>query len=161
MIIRPRCFLTLNIHDSFRHHFPQLQNHRIYPLFASLNNMKHFVRQFIFSVNLPESFSCFFPSFCVYFHRGSFLIYCKDSVVYSTGGATFQVSTKFSITSGLNLQDKNITNLIGTIETNILEPLIEQGLIDSYEKTKKGLRGLKYTIKRLKKGKPDESDLQK
>src|SRR5208283_971244 len=99
MIIRPRCFLTLNIHDSFRHHFPQLQNHRIYPLFACLNNMKHFVRQFIFSVNLPESFSCFFPSFCVYFHRGSFLIYCKDSVVYSTGGATFQVSTKFSITS--------------------------------------------------------------
>ena len=51
------------------------------------------------SVNLPESFSCFFPSFCVYLHRGSFLIYCKDSVVYSTGGATFQVSTKFSITS--------------------------------------------------------------
>jgi hypothetical protein len=66
-----------------------------------------------------------------------------------------------TIIEGLNLQDKNITNLIGTIETNILEPLIEQGLIDSYEKTKKGLRGLKYTIKRLKKGKPDESDLQK
>ena len=66
-----------------------------------------------------------------------------------------------TIVDGLNLQDKNITNLTGTIETNILKPLIEQGLIDSYEKNDEGLYGLKFTIKRSRKGKPDENDLQK
>ena len=66
-----------------------------------------------------------------------------------------------TIIEGLNLQDKNITNLIATIETNILKPLIEHGLIDSCEKTKKGLYGLKYTIKRSKKGNPDETNTEK
>ena len=66
-----------------------------------------------------------------------------------------------TIAERLNLQDKNITNLAGTIETNILKPLIEQGLIDSYEKTKGGLFGLKYTIMRKKRGKPDDNKQQK
>ncbi len=66
-----------------------------------------------------------------------------------------------TIVEGLNLQDKNITNLTGTIETNILNPLIEMGLIDSYEKDKEGLYGLKFTIKRSKKVNPNENDLQK
>ena len=59
-----------------------------------------------------------------------------------------------TIVEGLNLHDKNITNLTGTIETNILKPLIDQGLIDSYEKDKEGLYGLKFTIKRSKKVNP-------
>ena len=42
-----------------------------------------------------------------------------------------------------------------------LNPLIEMGLIDSYEKTDEGLYGLKFTIKRSKKGNPNENDLQK
>jgi hypothetical protein len=66
-----------------------------------------------------------------------------------------------TIIEGLNLQDKNITNLTGTIETNILNPLIEMGLIDSYEKNDEGLYGLKFTIKRSKKVIPNENDLQK
>jgi len=66
-----------------------------------------------------------------------------------------------TIVDGLNLTDKNITNLTGTIETNILKPLIEHGLIDSYEKSNEGLYGLKFTIKRTKKGSPNENDLQK
>jgi len=67
----------------------------------------------------------------------------------------FKIET---IRNGLNLRDSNITNLTGTIETNILQPLIEQGLIDNYIKGKDGLYGLKFTIKRSKKRKPDEND---
>jgi hypothetical protein len=48
----------------------------------------------------------------------------------------------------LNLDDQNITNLKNTIERNILLPLVNQGLIDSYQKEKEGLYGLKYIIKR-------------
>jgi hypothetical protein len=66
-----------------------------------------------------------------------------------------------TIAERLNLQDKNITNLTGTIETNVLKPLMEQGLIDSYEKTK-GLNGLKYIIWHTRKRKPqDKNDLSK
>ena len=66
-----------------------------------------------------------------------------------------------TIVEGLNLQDKNITNLTGTIEKNILKPLIDHRLIDSYEKTDKGLYGLKYTIKRSKKEMADETNAKK
>jgi len=66
-----------------------------------------------------------------------------------------------TIAEALSLQDKNITNLVGTIETNILKPLIEYGLIDSYEKNEEGLFGLKFTIKRSEKRKPDENNSQK
>jgi len=40
-----------------------------------------------------------------------------------------------------------------------LKPLIEQGLIDSYEKDTEGLYGLKFTIKRSKKENPKENHL--
>jgi hypothetical protein len=67
-----------------------------------------------------------------------------------------------TIAERLNLQDKNKTNQAGTIESNILEPLREVGLIDSYEKTKEGLLGLKYIINRTYRGKPpDDSNSQK
>jgi len=65
-----------------------------------------------------------------------------------------------TIIEALNLVDKNITNLIGTIETNILKPLMDQGLIDSYEKKRDGLYGLKFIIKRSKNSVPVEIDLQ-
>ena len=47
----------------------------------------------------------------------------------------------------LSLEDKNIPNLIGTIEVSILKPLKDYGLLLSYEK-KKGLDGTKFIIKR-------------
>ena len=47
----------------------------------------------------------------------------------------------------LSLEDKNIPNLIGTIEASILKPLKDYGLLLSYEK-KKGLDGTKFIIKR-------------
>ena len=50
----------------------------------------------------------------------------------------------------LNLKDKNITNLISTIESNALRPLVKHGLIDDYKK-EEGLDGLKYSIFRNKK----------
>lgn len=56
----------------------------------------------------------------------------------------------------LNLKDSNITNLIATIENNILRPLVEFGLIDSYEKDTEGLNGIKFIIKRTHKIKPKE-----
>ncbi len=65
-----------------------------------------------------------------------------------------------TIIEALNLVDKNITNLTGTIETNILKPLMDQGLIDSYEKKRDGLYGLKFIIKRSKNSVPVEIDLQ-
>lgn len=52
-----------------------------------------------------------------------------------------------TITEKVGLKDRNITNLIGTIESNILQPLKDHGLIDSYEK-QNGLQGTKYSIER-------------
>lgn len=64
-----------------------------------------------------------------------------------------------TIIEALNLKDTNITNLINTIETSAFKPLLEQGLIDSYEKTH-GLYGIKYIIKKSKKVKPNDPDEQ-
>jgi len=62
-----------------------------------------------------------------------------------------------TIIESLNLKDKNITNLINTIETSAFKPLREQGLIDSFEKVT-GLYGIKYIIKKSKKVKPNDPD---
>jgi hypothetical protein len=57
------------------------------------------------------------------------------------------------IAKSVGYTDTNITNLIKTVESNILEPLREYGYINSYEKTpglkerSKGLKGVKYIIK--------------
>jgi len=64
-----------------------------------------------------------------------------------------------TIVERLNLKDKNTTNLIKTIEESALKPLMEHGLIDSYEK-EDGLQGLRFTIKRLKKTKPTKEIAQ-
>lgn len=66
-----------------------------------------------------------------------------------------------TIRDRLNLDDKNITNLRNTVERNILKPLVDHGLIDSYESDEKGLWGIKYTIKRREKVKHDDQDSQK
>ena len=52
-----------------------------------------------------------------------------------------------TIVEFLGYTDKNITNLIHTIENNVLEPLKDCGLIKSYTK-KEGLKKTKYIIKR-------------
>ena len=52
-----------------------------------------------------------------------------------------------NIAGKLDLRDRNITNLIRTVETSALEPLRQFGLILSYKK-EEGLHGLKYIIKR-------------
>ncbi|OQC18395.1 MAG: hypothetical protein BWX72_00046 [Firmicutes bacterium ADurb.Bin080] len=65
-----------------------------------------------------------------------------------------------TIRQRLNLDDKNVTNLKNTIERNVLTPLVNQGLIDSYEKEKDGLYGLKYIVKRKNKNN-EEIKLQK
>jgi len=59
-----------------------------------------------------------------------------------------------TIAEKLNLKDKNTSNLVKTIEQSALLPLIEQGLIHSYEK-EEGLQGLKFIIKRLKRSQPE------
>lgn len=51
-----------------------------------------------------------------------------------------------TLKEGLSFKEKNITNLIATIETNVLEPLKDYGLLISYEK-EKGHNGIKYIIK--------------
>lgn len=63
-----------------------------------------------------------------------------------------------TIVEKLNLRDKNTSNLIKTIEQSALQPLIEQGLIESYEK-EEGLHGLKFIIKRLKRMQANEEVL--
>jgi hypothetical protein len=62
-----------------------------------------------------------------------------------------------TIINRLNLQDKNITNQIRTIEENIFKPLIEHGFITSYEKVFNGLMELKYIIKRPPKSSKDKN----
>ena len=47
----------------------------------------------------------------------------------------------------VGLEDKNMTNLIGTIEASVLKPLKDYGLIQSYEK-EEGLHGPKFIIHR-------------
>jgi hypothetical protein len=54
-----------------------------------------------------------------------------------------------TIADKLNLKDKNTFNLIRTIEESAIKPLVEQGLIHSYEK-EEGLHGLKFIIHRLR-----------
>jgi len=58
-----------------------------------------------------------------------------------------------TIAEKLNLQDKNMTNLERTIEDSALKPLVESGLITSYEKSNGGLHGTKFTIEKPKKSK--------
>lgn len=62
-----------------------------------------------------------------------------------------------NIEKKVNLSDGNITNLLKTIESNVLEPLIQYGLIDSFEKAD-GLNGLKYIVKRQVKKQNVEAD---
>jgi hypothetical protein len=50
-----------------------------------------------------------------------------------------------TIVQEMNFLDKNKTNLVNVMEQNILEPLKQNGLITSYEKTE-GLLGIKYEI---------------
>jgi hypothetical protein len=52
-----------------------------------------------------------------------------------------------TIVEGLGFQDTNKTNLIKTIEKNILTPLQKDNLISAYE-ISPGLKGTKFTIKR-------------
>ena len=51
-----------------------------------------------------------------------------------------------------------MANLIRTIEESAIKPLLEQGLIHSYEK-EEGLHGLKYIIHRLKRDQPNMVDI--
>lgn len=64
-----------------------------------------------------------------------------------------------TIADKLNLKDKNTSNLIKTIEESAIKPLIEQGLIHSYEK-EEGLNGLKYIIHRVNKDQPKMEIIQ-
>jgi hypothetical protein len=61
-----------------------------------------------------------------------------------------------TIADKINLQDKNITNLVRTIEESALRPLVKQGLIDRYEKAEDGLDGIKFILHRTRKVKPVE-----
>jgi hypothetical protein len=58
-----------------------------------------------------------------------------------------------TIRERLGFQDRNVTNLVKTIEHNVLEPLKQQGLILGYER-KEGLHRLKYIVKKPRKAKP-------
>jgi hypothetical protein len=51
----------------------------------------------------------------------------------------------FTIAERLNLSDRNVTNLAGTIEQNALSPLEQHGLITSFKK-EPGLQGFKYVV---------------
>jgi len=52
-----------------------------------------------------------------------------------------------NISAKFNYQDQNETNLPKTVEQSILKPLMDFGLISSYEK-EDGLAGLKYVVHR-------------
>jgi len=58
-----------------------------------------------------------------------------------------------TIRERLGFQDRNVTNLVKTIEHNVLEPLKQQELILGYER-EEGLNGLKYIVKKPGKVKP-------
>ena len=64
-----------------------------------------------------------------------------------------------TIAEKLNLNDKNTSNLIKTIEESAIKPLLAQGLIHSYEK-EEGLHGLKFIIHRLKRDQPNTDSVQ-
>jgi hypothetical protein len=60
-----------------------------------------------------------------------------------------------TITQKLNYSDRNVTNLIRTVEENVLQPLLDFGLISSYRK-ESGLAGTKFIIRREKE-EPEET----
>ena len=78
--------------------------------------------------NLPDSAQIFYKRFILN-HNYSFL-----SISLS------------KIAKWLDLSDKNITNLLNTVESNILEPLKECKFIEDYPK-ENGQNGLKFNIK--------------
>jgi hypothetical protein len=100
---------------------------------------------------LSENYDWVEPSF--YTLPYSAQILCRRFLIHNDFLYT-QVNLK-TIVEKLNLTDKNTTNLIKTIEESALKPLIEQGLIHSYEK-EEGLQGLKFIIKRLKRVQPNK-----
>ena len=54
-----------------------------------------------------------------------------------------------TIAEAVSLRDQNLTNLIKTVENNILEPLKEQGYVESYERNAaKKYDEIKYVITR-------------
>jgi hypothetical protein len=53
------------------------------------------------------------------------------------------------ISEAVGLMDGNVSNLLKTIESSILEPLKQAGYLESYEKVPNG-SGIKYVIKRTK-----------
>jgi len=53
----------------------------------------------------------------------------------------------WKIAEAVGLTDSNPTNLVKTVESNILEPLKQLGYIEGYERTE-GLEGIKYVITR-------------
>ena len=53
------------------------------------------------------------------------------------------------IAEAVGLMDGNVSNLLKTVESGILEPLKQAGYIESYERVPNG-SGIKYIIKRPK-----------
>lgn len=67
-----------------------------------------------------------------------------------------------TIVERLNLSDRNITNLMATIENNVLNPLMDAGLIKSFGKMKSGRKNKKwkYTIDLPSKKDSDQAGLE-
>ena len=84
---------------------------------------------------LPDSAQIFYRRHLIHHNFPDFSIYLEK------------------IAKSVGYTDTNITNLIKTVESNILEPLREYGYIKSYRKApglkerSKGLKGVKYIIK--------------
>ena len=53
------------------------------------------------------------------------------------------------ISEAVGLMDGNVSNLLKTVESGILEPLKQAGYLESYEKVPNGI-GIKFQIKRTK-----------
>jgi hypothetical protein len=64
----------------------------------------------------------------------------------------------WKIAEAVGLTDSNPTNLVKTVESNILEPLKQYGYIEGYERTE-GLEGIKYVITRKPQETPSEKDV--
>ena len=73
------------------------------------------------------------------------IFYRRALLHHNFACSTFYLTT---IAEYTGLVDRNPTNLAATVENSILNPLIEQGYIDGYEKNGGDARNPKYIIKR-------------
>ncbi len=133
--VSSRLFEFISVDKTFRSSDGAIRNREYYISFSTIlgelfvHNLKTLNFDWVHRefYNLPDSAQIFYKKFILNHNYQSLFINLTK------------------IAEWLDLSDKNITNLVATVETNILEPLKNCNFIESYSR-KNGQNGLKFNI---------------